>query len=268
MDALLLEYLILGAIQGVTEWLPVSSEGFIVLAKAGLFGGGSVSDLVRQALFLHLGTFLAALVYLRGDVIRLFRSLLSSGSAPDEDRVTIRFLVVATLVSGAIGFSLLQGISGLESLGAFSGRAVMVLIGALLLVTAGLQLSAGKAGNKGPGDLKAGEGIIQGVAQGLAILPGVSRSGTTVAAFLLRGFDKTHALRLSFLMSLPAVLLGNIALNMEGFAVGVPELAGLGASFLLGFATIHTLIKVSGRMNFGYFVLVFGVLAVISGLLL
>ena len=103
--------------------------------------------------------------------------------------------------------------------------------------------------------------------QGLSTLPGISRSGSTVSVLLLDKVDKTEALRLSFLMSLPIVLAGNIFFNLKGFAFSFNMLYGLFFSFVFGILTIHALIKVSKKINFGYFVLIFGLLMIVAGLI-
>ena len=105
------EPVILGAIQGVTEWLPVSSEGMIVLVKNNFFDGGPLADTIKMALFLHLGTFLAALIYFRRDVKSIYlwindlRRRLSTGELrrDRESGKHIRFLVIDTLISALHG---------------------------------------------------------------------------------------------------------------------------------------------------------------------
>jgi undecaprenyl-diphosphatase len=263
-----LEYIVLGAIQGIAEWLPVSSEGLVVLANVSLFGGSGLVDLIRTAIFLHMGTLLAAIVYFRRDVRNLLVGLARYGSAGKEVRGMLRFLVVATTVSGAVGLALLFWLSGLESTVALPGRVLTGGVGALLVVTGVLQLSGTRGGSKGPADSGNGDGAIIGFLQGLAILPGFSRSGLTVAGLLFRRFDKMQALRMSFIMSIPAVLAGNIALNIGGMELSWEALAGLGASFLMGFATIHTMMRIAGKVNFGYFAMGFGALALLSALVL
>ena len=111
------------------------------------------------------------------------------------------------------------------------------------------------------------DAIILGIVQGMAILPGLSRSGLTISTLLLRKFDDTHALTLSFLMSLPVVFGGNILLNANAFLFTTSNLWGSLFAFGFGLATIHLLLKVSQRLNFGYFVLLFGVLMVGSAFL-
>ena len=259
------EQLILGIIQGVAEWLPISSEGLIVLAKTNFFGGvENIETVVRQALLLHLGTFLAAFIYFWQDVKILVKTIFSYRSQTQETKKLFSFLLIATVVSGALGFFLIKILSTTASLSKSQGTVITLIIGCLLLGTAFLELKAKKSGQREICDLNMIDSILLGIVQGLAALPGLSRSGLTVSALLLRKLDKTYALKLSFLMSLPIVLAGNLALNFNTLAWTVETLAGLFASFIFGLATIHLLLKIAEKVNFGYFVLFFGILTILS----
>ena len=110
------------------------------------------------------------------------------------------------------------------------------------------------------------DALFAGVLQGIAVLPGLSRSGLTVAALLFRKIKETDALKLSFLMSLPVVLGGNIVLNFldDGIEFNTSSLVALGASFVVGLLTIKYLLKISQKINFGWFAIGFGVLTLIS----
>jgi undecaprenyl-diphosphatase len=269
----MLEHFIVGAIQGVAEWLPVSSEGAVVFMRAWLFSGElDLKELVRFSLFLHAGTFLAALVYLRADVWRILKSLF--WHTPDEwTRATTRFLIVSTGVSGVIGFALLQVVQQAVFSLELGSYGLMAAVGALLVITGFIQLkrkTIPKGGFlqektnvvetlRGGGNLTLIDSLIAGIAQGFAVLPGISRSGSTVAVLLLRKIDDAEALRLSFLMSLPIVLAGNIILNAQFFLhINSANLVALGSSFFFGLLSIHALMHVARRVNFGWFVVGFG----------
>lgn len=259
------EQIILGTIQGIAEWLPVSSEGLIILAKTNLFGGvDNIETIIRQALILHFGTFLAALIYFWQDVKKLVKAIFSYRSQPREIQLLFSFLMIATVVSGALGFLLIKTLSHIASQLESQGTIITLLVGCLLLGTAFLELKAKKSGHRKIGDLNIMDSLLLGVVQGLAVLPGLSRSGLTISALLLRKLDKTCALKLSFLMSLPIVLAGNLALNFNIPAWSAETLAGLFASFVFGLATIHLLLKIAAKINFGYFVLLFGILTILS----
>jgi undecaprenyl-diphosphatase len=259
------ESIILGIIQGITEWLPISSEGAIILAKINLFEGGlEAGDLIRYALFLHLGTFFAALVYLRKEVIYLLKNFFNYRKAEREAKILVKFYIIVSIVSGIVGISILKTIDSFEENLSLGGKGLMLFIGLLLLITALLQLSKKNSGSKELIDLNKKDGIILGIAQGASILPGLSRSGITVATLLLRKFKETHALRLSFLMSLPVILAGNIFINLDKLVFSSQNLIGLFFSFLFGFLTIHVLLKVAEKLNFGWFVLFFALITIFS----
>ncbi len=266
------EQLILGAIQGIVEWLPVSSEGVIFLVNANFFYESNIGSLIETALFLHLGTFLAALVYFRKRVWNLLRSLFKYKTASDENKKILKFLIIATIISGVIGYGLIVLVEESAEFLDVTSSFITLLVGLLLLITAVIQYRAQKnnSGNqklKGFKDAKPGDGIFLGIVQSLATLPGLSRSGLTVSALLLRKFNDNIALELSFLLSLPIVLGGNIILNLDKFTASPEELAGLITSFVFGLLTIDLLLKLAKRINFAHFVLFFGILTIIAAII-
>jgi undecaprenyl-diphosphatase len=258
------EMLILGAVQGIAEWLPVSSEGLLVLIQVNFFSLASIDAAIKSALFLHLGTFLAALIYFRQDVWRLFRTVFKFGQADSEVRQTIRFLLIATLLSGILGWFLLKLLVAVESDIITSSRVMTAIVALLLLITGLTQLASRRSGQRNISHLKSADSVLLGVVQGLAVLPGLSRSGLTVAALLLRKFDKVLALRLSFLLSLPIVLAGNILLNLPDFQFSPDKIVGLLSAFVFGLLTIHLFLKLAQKINFGLFVVLFGFLTFVA----
>lgn len=264
MELTIIQSLILGLIQGITEWLPISSSGMLTLALTNLFGVTSVEELMKTALFLHLGTFFAALIYFRIEVKKLILSLFNYKKQNIETKKTLNFLLTSTIISGILGFLLIQLLISFEDLFTLTGKTITFFVALLLLVTGLMQLKVKNSGLKKEGELDSTDGILLGLAQGFAALPGISRSGITVSTLLLKKFDDTTALKLSFLMSLPIVLMGNIILNLEDLAFTSTAIYGLLASFVFGLATIHALMKLSKKINFGWFVLIFAVLMFIS----
>jgi len=254
----MIEQIVLGTVQGIAEWLPISSEGAIFLVSSNFFGEQDVAELLRQALFLHLGTFLATLVYFWKDVVKVFQTLIGYKSAVPGQKNQLKFLVIATLISGGIGLVVLTFITSTDFTA--TAKAVNVVIGISLLVTAFLQIRAGQGGLRLLDHINNSDSVLLGIAQGMATLPGLSRSGLTISALLLRKVNDELALKLSFLLSLPIVLAGNIALNFKEFAFQAEMLIGLLFSFGFGLITIHVLLKLARKINFGYFVLVFAVL--------
>lgn len=258
------EGIILGFVQGIAEWLPVSSEGLIVLVKVNFFGVHDVEEIIKGALLLHLGTVLAAVVYLRHEFWTVIKTFFSYSSSDLEQKRIVQFLVGSTLITGVIGFAILFLIKTVEIPIESVSKYFTLLVAGLLLVTGFLQLKATRIGHKQARDLSMSDSVWIGIAQGFAALPGLSRSGLTVATFLLRDFDKTWALKLSFMMSVPVVLAGNVLLNYN-FAIFTAEMWwGLLASFVFGLLTIDLLMRVARRINFGYFVLVFAALTFLA----
>jgi len=260
----MLEQIILGTIQGITEWLPVSSEGILVLIKTIFFAKQELEETIKQVLFLHLGTLLAAFVYFRKDVLSLIKTLFNYKLADLETKKIFKFLIIVTLISGSLGFILLKIFVGLESELFLSSKILTLIIGFLLIITGILQLKALNKGNKKAIDLNNKDSFLLGLMQGLAVLPGLSRSGLTISALLLRKFNSKDTLRLSFLMSLPIVLGGNIILNLKYFTFSIELIIGLVFSFIFGLLTIDLLLRIAKKINFGYFVLIFGLLVIIG----
>lgn len=261
----MIEHIILGIIQGIAEWLPVSSEGAIILVKTNIFHEApNYEELIKHALFLHLGTFLAALIYYRKDVGVLCRSIVAFKSQTSETKKLFVFLFWTTLISGTIGIIMLKLLTSLADQFEATGKSITLIIGFLLIGTGILELKANAPGYRNISNLSLKDSIITGIAQGLASLPGFSRSGLTMSTLLLLKFDKEHALKLSFLLSLPIVLAGNIVLNADKLVLSLESLCGLLFSFVFGLLTIHLLLKLARSINFGYFMLVFGSITIVS----
>ena len=259
-----LEAIVLGIVQGIAEWIPISSEGLTTLIAVNLLKGSTLNELITVSLYLHLGTFFAALIYFRKDVVYLTKQLFQYKKSDPETKNLINFYVVATLISGCLGLLILKGITGLESLIALSQGAILITLGIFLVFTGLFQVWRKYEGERDSTDLKLSDGIIVGIAQGLAVVPGLSRSGLTVSALLLRKFKDTQALKLSFILSLPIVLIGNIVLNTSRFIFTWGSFIGLLMSFVFGLITIHFLLRLSERFQFGWFVFLFGVLVMAS----
>ena len=268
MDLLaILLAILVGILQGVFEWLPISSEGNLTILLTAL--GQAPEQAVRYSLFLHLGTAMAAIGYFKHELQQLFGEipkLLSTFSASND----FWFLGVGTLVSGAVGigaYSLL-----IEAVTEIEGALLVVMIGVLLIATGLFQLISkptDASTSKNPTLIDA---VIVGIGQGLAVLPGVSRSGTTVGIMLLRGYSGPTAFRLSFLLSIPAAIgAGVLVLGDSGGIGHVSLVAGLTALFVsgvVGYVTIDALMRVVERVSFWVVCVGLGGLAIVGGLLL
>jgi len=222
--------------------------------------------LIKQALLLHLGTLLAAVIYFRNDILILLRGLRQYKSSDEETQKTLTFLIIATAISGCWGLILLQTLTYISGLFPLPSRFINLLVGCCLLATAYLELRSKHGGYRKAADLNVKDGVLLGIAQGFAAFPGLSRSGLTVSVLLLRKINKFQSLRLSFLLSIPIVLIGNVVLNRRELTLNLESLVGVLVAFVFGLLTIHGLLKLAEKINFGYFVLFFGILTLVSTL--
>ncbi|MFB6108160.1 MAG: undecaprenyl-diphosphate phosphatase [Haloplanus sp.] len=265
MDQTLLAVLA-GIVQGVFEWLPISSEGNLALLFTAL--GTDPDAAVSLALFLHLGTGVAAAAYYRRPLADLLADLPSW--RPQDafaDHPTLSFLLVATLASGVTGVASYLLLDALVT--SLTGGAFVALVGLLLVAVGSLQYATRDLVADTARDPDLRDALLVGAAQGVAILPGVSRSGTTTSALLLRGHDGPDAFRLSFLLSVPAALGGAGIAYLDG---GVPTLsptsALLAVAVAVGYATIGALMRVVRRLPFWAVCVALGTLAVGGGVAL
>ena len=256
----LIEPILLGIIQGITEWLPVSSEGISSLVMMNFFGK-SLSESVFLSIWLHTGTLLAALIYFRKDVWNLVKNLPKYSFRGNEYNDLTTFLIISTLFTGLVGAPLL--LLGLEKI-EISLNFAMVLIGIFLIIT-GLVQKFGKKKKGLKRNPKINDSVIVGLIQGFAVLPGLSRSGLTISALLFRKYEAKSALKLSFLMSIPAVLVAEVGLGLLGrINFNTYSLVAISFSFIFGLATIEALMKVARKIDFSWFCLILGFLAVMS----
>jgi undecaprenyl-diphosphatase len=260
----IIEYILLGLIQGIAEWLPISSSGMLTLVMSNFLNVNSLSVIVEESLFLHLGTFFAALIYFRKDVAELLFSVFKYNQTKTETKKILLFLTISTIISGILGLIFLYFLDRFETIFLLSGKSLTLLVGILLMITGIFKVKIKANGIKSSKNLTSSDGVLLGVAQGFSSFPGLSRSGITVSTLLIRKFDDTTALKLSFLMSLPIVLAGNILLNLNNAMFTLPSLIGVLTSFVFGILTIHGLIKISKRIDFGWFAIIFSILMLAS----
>lgn len=242
----IINYFILGIVQGIFEWLPISSEGVVALTGQFLIKDINIID---AALFLHLGTLLAVIFYFRDelkDIILLRKPKL------------LRFLLIATPVSLIVGYPLYKIIREVSLLGSL----LLLIMGFGLLLTAYFQKK--KKGISLPMDRIA---LISGFLQGLAVIPGLSRSGATIFGLSLGGLKSEDVLKFSYLMSIPVVLASSCYLFLENNNLILRAWPALIASALVGFFTLDLLIKLASRINFFRFALIFAGLCFLGAFL-
>lgn len=219
----------------------------------------SLNTSVAYALWLGLGTTVAAIIVFRRDIVEVVNEAISIPRSPSP---LLRFLFIATVVSALVGVPLLLAIKDLNHV---AGGAVMAIVGLLMLITGSIQLRRGVLGTRTQDDVNSRDGLLTGVAQGLAALPGLSRSGLTVAMLLSRRIDRREALALSFLMSIPASLGAALYGGYEsGFGFTVEGLVGAAVAAVVGLITIRLLLNFAERVNFGWMVIIVAV-AILGG---
>ena len=252
--------LIMGIVQGATEFLPVSSSGHLALFPW-LFGWDDLQsdpDLERAfSVALHLGTFVGAAGYFRADVVRLSKAGLvavAKRKAETEDERMALLLALSAVPAAVIGASLDALLDG-----EFVGEA---MIGVLLIVFGLLLWIADrKPGEREMKSWRTRDALSMGMAQALALFPGVSRSGATITAGRFLGLNRDAATRLSFLMSLPVIggagLYEGVRLFRDG---GLPSgfapafAVGMGAAGVTGFAAVWGLLRFVRHRSFAPFV--------------
>ena len=247
------DLILAGFLQGVLEWLPISSEGIVTLMLNSQ--GYSFQDGMDISLFLHLGTLMATLSYFYKEIISLINL---------KNRRLLSFILLSGLITSLIGFPfylILQGVS-------FNSGTGQILIGSALLVTGFLQLKRRGRDEREISDVKNKDGLLTGLIQGLSVLPGISRSGGTTLILSLRGFSIQNALRLSFLAGIIPIFAAQLLTGIKGNFFFNPEylIAAL-VSFIVGRISISYLLKIAEKINFGIFCLVFGSFNILLGFL-
>jgi len=266
----LLHALALGALQGLAEWLPISSSAQTFLAMVALIKL-KPEEALSLAFFLHGGSLFAVVIYFRRELLDILKAFRN------REWLTFKFSTKSSSLASFLFFSTLStALFGLptyfflkEALVNYASKANL-LVGVSLVAT-GLLLRFSrneKSRRKAEGStLK--DMLIAGAAQGIAVIPGISRSGITVAALILRGYHQEEALKISFLMAVPAIAGATVLESFEGVAENLsPELllAGVFASFLFSLAGVKFLLEASRRLPFDYFCLLFGFAAIIFSL--
>lgn len=239
----ILQAILLGILQGLTEFLPISSSGHIELFK--FFTGYQPQDHLLFTVVLHGGTALSTVVVFRSDILKIIRDAWIKGSWR-----YIGYIVLSMIPAAIVGFFF---DSYLDSL--FSGNITLVSI--CLCITGVLLWISQKIGS-GEKSLKAWKAGVVGLAQAVAILPGISRSGATISTSLILGIERTQAARFSFLMVVPLIL-GKIGKDLLSGELGV-ESPGLGelsvgfiSAFIAGAVACTWMIKLVVRWQLKYF---------------
>ncbi len=240
-----------GLIQGLTEFLPISSSGHLVLVPAALNREGP--ELAVSAV-LHLGTLISLLVYFRTEVNEIIR-FTSSG------RRLLRLIILGTIPAVVLGLAFRGPIGTLNN----APRAVAVCLfsaGILLSVISRFQSGSGLIANASSRDA-----LIMGFGQALALIPGVTRSGLIIGAGTVRSLDLYEAARFAFLLGIPAIAgagsIEFINLAQKGTDIGIEVSVGIAVAAVVGYISIATLLRVirsSGLRPFGLYCIATGAL--------
>lgn len=243
--------LLLGLLQGLTEFLPISSSGHLVLAERLL---GLQGDDLAFVVFVHFGTMLATVTafwpQIRGMIASSGRFIVRRSSSGDPHLMMAGLILVGSVPAALVGLLLEDGVERV-----FSSSMVV----SIMLMVTGLIIWLTHYIRSGERTMGIRESIVVGCAQALAILPGISRSGATISAALFQRVDRSKAVEFSFLLALPAIL-GATALKTVQLCKSPPSWSSLISLFLgtltayvSGYAAIRVLLRVVRRGKLRYF---------------
>ena len=251
-----LQSIILGLVQGLTEFLPVSSSGHLAILK-NLFGGDFFESGITFDIMLHIGTLLAVFAVYYKDIwmlIKEFIYLVRDIFKRDLKIKTPYRRLLLMLMAGSVPAAVF-GVLIDDFVDKIADQ-YLWMVGLFLFVTAALLYISDRVseGNKTMKDLKLGDALFIGAFQAVAILPGISRSGSTITGGLLSGLKRSFAVKFSFLLSIPAIL-GAAILKLpkaDGIPAG-PAALGILVAAVSGFVAIKVLLKVIKKRKFTYF---------------
>jgi undecaprenyl-diphosphatase len=249
-----MKYVILGIIQGLTEFLPVSSSGHLVIFQTLL----NVPYSIAFDVVVHLATALAVMVYFWRDILEILNP-----KSEIRTKKLLLYLIIGTIFTGILGITFKDFFESLfSSLLAVGG--FLILTGIIIV----LAEWAGK-GKRSLEEMNIWDAVLIGLAQGCAIAPGLSRSGTTISASLARNIDRTLAARFSFLLSIPAILGAGLIETKEIIQAGTtgiglwPLALGFAAAFVSGWIAIKIFMNIIQRTSirvFAYYCFIAGII--------
>ncbi|MCD6109349.1 undecaprenyl-diphosphatase UppP [bacterium] len=269
-----LEALILGILQGITEFLPISSSGHLVIGESLL--GLNVEALKSFDVVVHLGTFSAIIIYFWKDVVGLFKGLfayfgfMKKNTHNKEYQSLIVYIIIGTIPAVLVGLFLEEPIDFLFRNTLYVGF-WMIIVGEVFLLA---EIVFKKF--KKEGEMNWKKALIIGIAQSVALIPGVSRSGSTIATGLFQGINREKAARFSFLLALPAIFGAGLLTGIKEMKAGgidlefLPLLIGFISAMVAGFASVYFLMKFLKKHSlnvFAYYLFAIGGISIIVSLL-
>ena len=263
----MLEVIILGIIQGITEWLPVSSEGVVATFSNVIFKNDPKTS-IGITLWLHIGTACSAIVVFRKNILNIIKQIAKSPKTPTNE---IIFLVISIITSAVIGLPILILVEEAASTEILkNGTGIFTAIIGVFMIATGLIIKNQKIfPKKNISNINKLDALMTGIAQGASAIPGLSRSGLTTSILLIRGSDKKDALTLSFLIGIPATAgAGLYSILSDSITLSLENVIGLIVSFITGLITIKILLKLAAKINFAYFILLVGLALIFGSVLL
>jgi undecaprenyl-diphosphatase len=241
---------ILGVVEGLTEFLPVSSTGHLTITEKLLGLRVDAPEVTAYTAIIQLGAIAATVVYFVKDIVRLVaawaRGLSSAEARQEHDYSLAWAVIVGSIPVGVVGFALKSVIEG-------ALRSLWVVAAALILWSAVMWVAESRhaklikdAGERGEGTVTVRDGLILGLVQCFSLIPGVSRSGATISAGLFRGLDRVTATRLSFFMAIPALTAAGVyeAAKTDLSGLGRGEMGvGILVAFVVAYASIAWLLR-------------------------
>ncbi len=257
----IIEAIILGIVQGLTEFLPVSSSGHLEIVKA-IFGNEDVGELsMMTTVVLHFATALSTIVVFRKDISEILKGIFQF---KNNDELMFSLKIILSMVPAAfVGFFFEDVIDSFF-------HSQILLVGFMLLITGLILFLADKAKNTNK-DVNFKNAFVVGIAQAIAILPGISRSGATIGTSVLLGIDREKSARFSFLMVVPLIF-GKIAKDLldGGFAGDNIPVISLSLGFVAAFVTgliactwMIAIVKKSKLTYFSIYCFIVGTIAII-----
>lgn len=255
----ILRSIVLGIIQGLTEFLPVSSSGHLEIAKYVLGDTSLAEQSMMMTVSLHAATALSTILVFRRDIARILRGIFQRNW--NEEKIFSLKIILSMIPAALVGLALESEIEQL-----FDHR--ILLVSVMLLITGLLLLLADRA-KASEKSVSYWDALIIGVAQAIAILPGISRSGATISTSVMLGIDRERAARFSFLMVVPLIF-GKIAKDIldgrlnENTLQAVPLMAGFLAAFFTGMLACIWMIRLVKASKLRYFSLYCWTVAIVA----